>query len=599
MKKYSFLIYHKAYDEFVESIRDAGVVHIVEKQKGIPEDAVDLRRQLHAVGVLKNTLHALQKRAAGVTSESEERISAEEVAAQYEQLKTAQDSLVATQQKLRKEIERIAVWGDFDGTLADKIKATGHELRFYSCRARDFKAGWRDDFNAIEIAAQGSMLWFVAVCPADMQNEPAAERAHLPAQSLSQLRRALQETQAEAQHVERQLNRLATAHVASLQEALRQANASIDLSKVRLHAETKAGDKLILLEGWVPLTKEPELLLTLERQQAWFEGKMPEKDDNSVPVLLRNNRFARLFEPIGELYDLPNYRELDLTPFFAPFFLLFFGLCLGDAGYGLLLLIAALALRRKMKPSMRPLLMLTACLGAATMVLGVVSGTFFGIPLPDMQWQWLASFKKIMLDSDRLFNLSLIIGGVQIVFAMVVKAVGRVRRYGWKYSLETWGWLLMILSAGGLVLMHKQWMPSPDMARYLCYIAVGAATICIFLLNTPGRNPLVNVGTGLWNSYNMATGLLGDLLSYIRLFALGISGSVMGLVFNRLAVSISGDIPVVSWIVMLLILLIGHSLNIFMSGLGALVHPMRLTFVEFYKNAGFEGGGKKYKPLGG
>jgi V/A-type H+-transporting ATPase subunit I len=304
-----------------------------------------------------------------------------------------------------------------------------------------------------------------------------------------------------------------------------------------------------------------------------------------------------LFEPIGELYDLPNYYELDLTPFFAPFFLLFFGLCLGDAGYGLLLLVAATILRGRMKPSMRPLLTLVACLGAGTVVFGTISGTFFGIPLMDMQWQWLSSLKKIMLNSDQLFTLSLIIGGVQIVFGMTVKAVGQTLRYGWRYSLEAWGWLLMIPGAGCLFLMHKQLIPFPEAARYICYVAIGIAGMCIFLLNTPGRNPFINIGAGLWNSYNMVTGILGDLLSYIRLFALGISGSVMGLVFNRLAIDMSGDIPVVSWIVMLIILLIGHSLNIFMNSLGAFVHPMRLTFVEFYKNAGFQGNGKKYRPL--
>jgi V/A-type H+/Na+-transporting ATPase subunit I len=108
---------------------------------------------------------------------------------------------------------------------------------------------------------------------------------------------------------------------------------------------------------------------------------------------------------------------------------------------------------------------------------------------------------------------------------------------------------------------------------------------------------LTNFGLGLWNTYNMATGLLGDLLSYIRLFALGISSAILGFVFNSLAVSMSGSIPVVSAIVMVIILVFGHSINLFMSGLGAFVHPMRLTFVEFYKNAGFTGGGKKYNPF--
>jgi V/A-type H+-transporting ATPase subunit I len=133
--------------------------------------------------------------------------------------------------------------------------------------------------------------------------------------------------------------------------------------------------------------------------------------------------------------------------------------------------------------------------------------------------------------------------------------------------------------------------------KYLYYGFFGTGGLLVFVLNNIKRNPLINIGAGVWDAYNMATGILGDLLSYIRLFALGISSSVMGFVFNDLAINMSGDIPVLSTLIMLLIMVFGHGINIFMGGLGAFVHPMRLTFVEFYKNAGFEGGGKKYKPF--
>jgi V/A-type H+-transporting ATPase subunit I len=140
---------------------------------------------------------------------------------------------------------------------------------------------------------------------------------------------------------------------------------------------------------------------------------------------------------------------------------------------------------------------------------------------------------------------------------------------------------------------------SPELTKYLTLGFVAAGGLCVLLLNNLKRNPLVNIGAGLWDTYNMVTGLLGDVLSYIRLFALGLSGSVMGLVFNDLALTMGGDIeiPVVSQLVAIVILLFGHSINIFIAVLGSFVHPMRLTFVEFYKNAGFEGGGKKYRPF--
>jgi len=133
---------------------------------------------------------------------------------------------------------------------------------------------------------------------------------------------------------------------------------------------------------------------------------------------------------------------------------------------------------------------------------------------------------------------------------------------------------------------------------YLVYSILGVAGLFILILNHPKRNPLINIGAGLWSTFNMATGIIGDLLSYIRLFALGLCGGVMGFVFNKLAFELSDGMPIiVSQLLLVVILLIGHSLNIFLSCLGGFVHPMRLTFVEFYKNAGFEGGGKKYKPF--
>lgn len=601
MKKYSFLIYYKTYNEFLESIRQAGVVHIVEKQKGIPDDAADLRRQLATADSLKNTVRSLQRRADELKNVSPEPVDPSmdgmKALDRYGQLKMQEEQLKARQQTLQKEIGNMAPWGDFDPGMLEKLEKAGHQLKFYSCREREFNPAWTDRFDVVEVTRTGTAVYFVTVTPAGFEEEPDAERMRLSDRSLGQLQAALQDHQKQEEELGRQLDALAVGYLGHLKETQRQLLENIDLGRVHLQAEKKAGEKLILLEGWAPEVKEPELMEALEKQDVYYVSETPAKDDPSVPILLKNNRFSRLFEPIGELYDFPNYHELDLTPFFAPFYMLFFGLCLGDAGYGLLLLLAALLARPRVKPSMKPIVSLVAVLGAATMVCGVVGGTFFGIALLDAQWPWLTSFKKFMLNSDQLFNLALILGGVQIIFGMIVKAFGIIRRHGFACSLETWGWLILFLGGGGLYLASEKALLPPDTARYLCYAVLGAAGVLIFIFNTPGRNPLFNVGAGLWNTYNMVTGVMGDLLSYIRLFALGICGGVMGFVFNDLAMQMSGDIPVVSQIVMLVILLAGHSLNIFMSGLGAFVHPMRLTFVEFYKNAGFEGGGKKYRPL--
>ena len=139
------------------------------------------------------------------------------------------------------------------------------------------------------------------------------------------------------------------------------------------------------------------------------------------------------------------------------------------------------------------------------------------------------------------------------------------------------------------------YIPSlPVSVLYALYAIGGGGAL---LYNSPGKNIFLNIGIGLWDAYNMLTGLLGDMLSYIRLFALGLSGGVLAAVFNNIAVQMSPDIPVVGSLVMVIIFLFGHCLNIFMNTIGAFVHPIRLTFVEFFKNAGYEGGGTAYKPF--
>jgi V/A-type H+-transporting ATPase subunit I len=137
---------------------------------------------------------------------------------------------------------------------------------------------------------------------------------------------------------------------------------------------------------------------------------------------------------------------------------------------------------------------------------------------------------------------------------------------------------------------------SPEAMKWAVIAVGGISALAIYIFNTPGRNPLINIGAGLWDTYNMATGILGDVLSYLRLFALGLAGGMLGQAFNNLALSVKGD-SIASWLPFVLILVVGHVMNILLSGLGAFVHPMRLTFMEYFKNAGYEGKGAAYNPL--
>jgi len=195
-----------------------------------------------------------------------------------------------------------------------------------------------------------------------------------------------------------------------------------------------------------------------------------------------------------------------------------------------------------------------------------------------------------------LFNLSLVLGAIQIIYGMFVKVANEIYQNGWRSALSTIGWIIIIF---GFAINYgmKKYGVDPLMISIVFSTIMVIGFLGAFVFNNPNRSIFANMAFGLWDTYNMATGLMGDLLSYIRLFALAISTGVLGYVFNSLAISMAPDIPVVKYIVIVLILAVGHSINILMGILGSFVHPMRLTFVEFYKNAGFSGGGRKYTPF--
>ena len=597
MRKYSFLIYHKNYLEFLEKIREIGVLHVIEKSEGIAEDdALNQKMQLKAR--LNALIRQLQKEIPkdnnpeNVASETDGYTLLKEIESRYEALERLYQQL----QLAERDWERMEVWGNFSHDRLQELTKAGYELKFFSCHVRKFDQEWEVLYNAFEIDTVGTTMYFVTVNKPGMEMSIDADPVRLSDKNADEIAVEITQLKDKISLLKAEIKQKATEQYNSLQAFSREVSGEIDFSKVVLNTRSEAEDKVMLLEGWSPEENIAVLEEYLENSGVYYESAEPVEEDK-VPVKLKNNKFARLYETIGELYDLPDYRELDLTPFFAPFFLLFFGLCVGDTAYGLIILLAALYMRKKAKPSMKPVFSLAVWLGASTVVLGFVSGTFLGFNLIESDIAWLEKFKVIMLNPDQLFYTALIIGVVQILFGMIIKAVGKVIRYGWAASLSTWGWLLIIMGMGGTYAVSEFIGIEPQTAKYLYYGFGGLGALLVFVLNDIKRNPLINIGAGLWDAYNTATGLLGDLLSYIRLFALGISSAVMGFVFNDLAFKMSGDIPVLSTLIMLVILLFGHGINIFMAGLGGFVHPMRLTFVEFYKNAGFNGGGKQYNPF--
>lgn len=595
------LVYHKEYNTFLEKLRSAGVVHIEQRNADITESPEIQKLQAEYSSYIR-LVAGLEKLAPGSKEIASSCEGAQDVVARAEELYATLESLKQALQVVEKDAALMGVWGDFDTSLLTKLSAEGYVLNFFQTSVKSFDSEWSEKYNAVIIKQKGSRVYFVTVTDGTVP-EIDAELMRLPENRLAALLAETERLQVEINLATEQLTSLATNKLPVLRAKVKQLKSCIDFSSVVYSGDKVTGDKLLLLQGWVPEEDAEALVKALDAEPVFYELSKPSPEDN-VPIRFKNNAFFRLFEPICELYMLPKYNEIDLTPFFAPFYMLFFGLCLGDIGYGLVLSVAMIAvlLSGKFK-SMRGYFNLVLTLGVSTMLCGSLTGTFFGfniyewnVPLFDW-WRDNISLAYINPETGQmndpnpsLFNLSLILGGVQILFGMVIKAANQTIQLGFKYALSTIGWLVILPTLVAMFVI-------PGMNTTVAYVLLGIGAVGVFLLNSPGKNPLLNIGLGLWDSYNMATGLLGDILSYVRLFALGLSGGILAMVFNSLAMGFSPDVPVLGTVVTVLIFIIGHFVNMFMNVLGAMVHPMRLTFVEFFKNSGYEGGGTAYKPF--
>ena len=601
MKKLTFLVYHKEYEEFLNSLRELGVVHIVEKQQGAA-DNTELQENIRLFNRLAATLKLLQnqkhEKNAVIATEGGTATRGMQVLDEVDALQTEHGKLSQQLQSYAKEKEVLEVWGNFEPTGIQKLKDAGYIIGFYSCSEGNYKEEWETEYNAMIVNRISSKVFFVTVTKAGQEVDLDVEQAKLPAYSLSRLEALYDTTEQAIEGNEKKLVALSETDIPSLKAALKELQSQIEFSKVVLSSEQTAGDKLMLIEGWAPAYSKVEIEAYLNDAHVYYEITDPMPGDN-VPIRLNKKGFFAWFEPICKLYMLPKYNELDLTPFFAPFFMVFFGLCLGDSGYGLFLFLGATAYRllaKKVTPSMKSIISLIQVLSASTFFCGLLTGTFFGANIYDLDWPIVQRLKHaVLMDNNDMFRLSLILGVIQILFGMVLKAVNQTIQFGFKYAIATIGWIILLVSTAVSALFSSSELLSMGGTAYKVVLCISGAMI--FLFNTPGKNIFMNIGLGLWDSYNMVTGLLGDVLSYVRLFALGLSGGILAGVFNSLAVGMSPDNVIAGPIVMVLIFVIGHAINMFMNVLGAMVHPMRLTFVEFFKNSGYEGGGKEYKPF--
>ena len=599
MSKHAFMVYHREYDAFLTTLRELGVVHVKETNSVLDNAELQAllaeRKQVStAIRYCKNS-NSQTKEVTVAPARGLTKAEGLKLVGKLEEMQEKQAQLQAAKVSLEKDIAYMDIWGEFSYANIRRLKKAGFDVTFFSCPTSKYEPKWGEEYNAFLVNNFQSVTYFVTVTKTGTPIDIDAERPKMPDRGLAKLHLAMEQLLDNIKVLNNQLKEYAAEQYNTLVELEKNIQNEFNLSNTLVQTDREAGDKLMLLEGFVPTEEAPAMEVALEKEGYYFQ-ELDIQDGDRVPIKLKNNKFNRLYEPITKMFSLPNYTEFDPTPLFAPFFMLFFGLCFGDGGYGLLVLLACSFFKRKVNPDFKPYLTLFQYLGLAAIIVGTCTGSFFGIALADVPA--LSKVKDYFVSSDNLMTFSIVIGLVQIIFGKTVAAFKMKAQKGVKYSIAPFAWVFVITAlalAFGLPMLNLQ-LPETVKTVFIGIAVIGF--VVAYLYNSPGKNIFLNFGTGLRNTYNMASGLLGDTLSYIRLFAIGLTGAILGGVFNQLAVDMTEGMNIVLRAVcMLLILLVGHAINIGLCTISSLVHPLRLIFVEYYKNAEFEGGGKEYRPF--
>jgi len=370
------------------------------------------------------------------------------------------------------------------------------------------------------------------------------------------------------------------------------------LNREQARSTAPATEQTVLLEGWVKKADFPRLQKLVSRFGASSLSRVEPAEDEKVPVEIENKNYIRPFEVITRLYGMPQHFEVDPTVFLAPFFALFFALCLTDAGYGLVIIALMVFFIKKIQGDKKLMWMLGIC-SIFTVVAGALTGGWFGDAIQQFipalkplraKMMWFDPFEKPMM----FFGLSLALGYVQIMAGLMIAFLHNLRRKQYIAGLCDQFTLLVMLNSIAIFAASKAGGLPIDIGKFFGILAIiTAAVILLFSHREGGWGN--RIGTGAYNLFSTIF-YVGDVLSYIRLMALGMVTAGLAMAINVMA-QLALDIPYgIGIVAMILVLVGGHGFNIAINALGAFVHTLRLQYAEFFPKF-LVGGGKSFEPL--
>jgi V/A-type H+-transporting ATPase subunit I len=603
MKKATVIARRASKAQALQRLRRLGVLHLSD----VPAQVLPAQEWREKTGLLEKALAVIAPPKRGASATAKEALLAGGLEAA---LATAR-AIMETQEGLRRldeeqgvlvrEEDRLREWQGVALNELQAIGAAGLEVRFFEIPPAQLGL-LPPGGDAFVVKRGKALLWVAVVLKAGTAfacEFKALEPPRLGAAELSELRAA---SRSARERLRLDMERLA-ASSGELERAVVAANREVELAEAT--AAMGETDALSYLGGFLPVD-QARTLSDCCRENGWALLLQDPASDDDVPTVVRNRSWIDVIRPVFQLLGtIPGYREFDISFFFLLFFTFFFAAIIGDAGYGLIFFGAAVFLSRRSRrrgEAPPPFLSLLLLLSLATVVWGAVTGTWFGsqklAALPWLSWMIVPALSAFNPRSGETFKIIFFtVGAAHISIAHFWSFLRQARAKPFIRSLAQLGWLVMVLGLYFLVLslvISSERFPVPPLAKWM--IAGGFLAVVLFSQQEGRffRGALMGVAN-LLTTFLSSISAFSDIISYIRLFAVGLAGIEISKSFNAIAAGFGSGVPGI--VVGFLILLLGHSLNMAMGALSVVVHGVRLNMLEFSGHLGMEWSGKPYKPF--
>ena len=588
-------------DEMLDGLRNLGILHLSEKKS--PQRAVSER-----FTSLSKTASALTDYAPDKKSKNKEEapiLSDAQFEEMYQGVLTAMDKKSALIQEIsaaNAEIERIKAWGDFEPGELKQLKEAGYDLHFYRLGKNDYTMVAEDpEIRFVRLASIDKMdtVAVLGTLPATI---PAAEFS-IPEKGISELTKEIEIAQQEIAACDEVLKKAAV-YDSSFQVQMLKAQNAENYSSASETAEND--DDFVWISGYLP---EDELdkfkTAAKENKWAWAQEDVSE-EDTQIPTKVKYGKLSGLIKPVFDILGiLPGYRESDISLWFFLFFTLFFAMIIGDAGYGLLILIGTIAYVAKTKKRDNTVYLLFV-LSISTIIWGAITGTWFGMEkameVPLLKAMVIPNFANYpeyfgvtaLTQQNTIMKFSFSIGAIQMALGSLIsikKKIGE-KNLSWVADL---GWLVAIIA---MYMLSLYLVIGEKISVKPVFALIGVAFITVVLFGgmAPDRTFAQGIKAGLADAFTVFLNTIscfGNVMSYIRLFAVGMAGLAISQSFNGIAAGFHGPLIILGVVVVL----IGHGLNIIMCFLSVVVHGVRLNVLEFSGQAGLEWTGIAYEPF--